>query len=476
VRTCRRSAGVLVALAALLVLAVPAEARTVVAKSGPYVHGSFETLRPKVIVRPPRVDGYITRMHARLVDAQGRHVRIQRVMLHHVVFINQGRFPGDRKPKCGARFGEPFYGTGEEDQRLDLPAGYGYRTRPKDVWKMQAMLMSHSVKRQKVFVEWTMEVTKRRLAPVTPYWVRVTNCRNEPSWSVPGGGGPGSIQLKTHEWNVPADGLIVAGGAHLHGGAHNITLRQPRCRGRRLMGSDPSYGMPDDVMYKVRPFLHEPGPMNTAWFTSRSGIAIHRGDVLRATAAYDNEHPHMGVMGVWHIYVAEGAAAARRARATDRCAPLPADAREQGTDMPHRPSPPVVRVPLTTLKNGVPTDIDHPKGKVHFYGEDARPLVRVTSIFRPVRMSVPAGTTVTWRFQDVIPHKVSLANGPRAMGSPTLMGGRRYRRRFTVPGTYQMFCYLHPMTMHQELIVRPSGVAPDPGEGSEAVGEEQPND
>ena len=75
--------------------------------------------------------------------------------------------------------------------------------------------------------------------------------------------------------------------------------------------------------------------------------------------------------------------------------------------------------------------------------------------FKTVNLSVVSGTTITWHFDDPVPHKVQLANGPRAMGSPTLSGGGRYERTFTVPGVYQLFCYLHPMTMHQELTVRP---------------------
>src|SRR5215213_2037572 len=188
------SAGALVAL--FLAMAAPAQAdRTISLKAGPYRLSGFETVRPKELVRTPPVDGYITRMHARLVDSNGRPVSIRRVMLHHVVFLNRGRFAGDRKPKCGTRFGEPFYGTGEENQSLELPDGYGYRTRPKDVWKMQTMLMSHTPSARRVWVEYTMTLTRRDLGAVTPYWMRTTNCRNEPSWSVPGGGKPGSVDL-----------------------------------------------------------------------------------------------------------------------------------------------------------------------------------------------------------------------------------------------------------------------------------------
>ena len=451
-----------------LLAAAPAQAKEIVYRAGPFAVGGFETVRPKVIVPSPRTGGYITYMHSRLVDAKGRPVGIQKVMLHHVVFLNQGRFAGDRKPKCGARFGEPFYGTGEENQALELPAGYGYRTRRGDRWKMQTMLMSHSPKARKIYVEYRMRVSTRRLTHVTPYWVRVTNCRNEPSYSVPGGGGPGSVHYETNTWKMPADGYIVAGGAHLHGGAHDITLRQPSCRGRRLMGSDPAYGMPGHISYNVKPLLHEPGPINTAWFQSKRGVGVKKGDTLRVTAAYDGEFAHPGVMGVWHIYVAH-----RKVRGA-RCAALPADRVEKKIAGPVREAPPRVHVPLTTLSaDGAPTPIDHPPGKLNYYASalDRPQIIVDQGRFKQVNLSVPAGATLRWIFKDPVPHKVSLVNGPRSMGSPTLSGGGVYERRFTVPGVYQLFCYLHPMTMHQELTVRPDdAVKAIPEEGEEAVG------
>src|SRR5687768_5888953 len=89
-------------LVALLMPAAPAQAdQTISLQAGPYELGGFETVRPKEIVRTPPVDGYITYMRADLVDAFGEKVSIRDVMLHHVVFLNRGRFEGDRKPKCG---------------------------------------------------------------------------------------------------------------------------------------------------------------------------------------------------------------------------------------------------------------------------------------------------------------------------------------------------------------------------------------
>ena len=450
----------LIALAAIGASAGPAAAgeRTVTMRHGPVTMGSFATERPKVIVRAPKVNGYITHMHSRLVDARNRPITIQQVMLHHVVFLNQGRFPGDRKTRCGARFGEPFYGTGEENQSLDLPEGYGYRIRRGDRWKMQTMLMSHQARTQKVYVQYRMKVSTRRpLTPVTPHWVRVTECRNEPSYSVGGGGAPGSLHKRQNTWKVPADGRIVAGGAHLHGGAHNIGLSQPACGNRGLMESDPSYGAKDYVSYRVKPLLHEPGPINTGWFTSREGVPVRKGETLDITALYDAQWAHPGVMGVYHIYIAPRRGTKRR------CPAMPRDAKTEKIGGDAREHPPHVVVPLTELDDrGRPVALPEPRGEVvRFEDASARPRTTVLDTFSRPRMSVVPGTTLTWLFKDPVPHKVSIANGPRSMGSPTLSGGKRFRWTPRAPGRYQLFCYLHPTTMHQQVDVRaPDGSVP----------------
>jgi hypothetical protein len=298
-------------------------------------------------------------------------------------------------------------------------------------------------------------VTARRLTAVAPYWVRVTNCRNDPSYTIPGGGAPGSIHRRTNSWTVPQDGRIVAGGAHLHGGSHDLELTQPSCGGRRLFHSVPSYAPPDNIVYHVRPALHEPGPFNTGWFLSSQGIPVHRGESLSLTAFYDAEHPHPGVMGVMHVYIAPP-----HARAT-RCAALPTDARVLRIAGPKRDEPPRVWVPLTTLDaRGRPVTLPHPPGRVFSYADpNDHPIVNVSGLFSKPNLSIALGTAVTWRFTDVRPHKVSTANGPRAFGSATLSAGHQYTRSFDVAGTYQLFCYLHPITMHEEVVVRPTGAA-----------------
>jgi plastocyanin len=60
--------------------------------------------------------------------------------------------------------------------------------------------------------------------------------------------------------------------------------------------------------------------------------------------------------------------------------------------------------------------------------------------FAPVAVEVPAGTTVTWRFEDGgTPHDVT-GEGWKS-GDPQSKG--TYRRTFDRPGTYDYRCTLH---------------------------------
>jgi plastocyanin len=50
---------------------------------------------------------------------------------------------------------------------------------------------------------------------------------------------------------------------------------------------------------------------------------------------------------------------------------------------------------------------------------------------------------------------VTLANGPVGFASRWSSRGARYTRRFHTPGTYRLFCSLHPIDMTQVVTVRP---------------------
>ena len=74
--------------------------------------------------------------------------------------------------------------------------------------------------------------------------------------------------------------------------------------------------------------------------------------------------------------------------------------------------------------------------------------------FKRPNLSLRAGGTVTWRFNGPTLHNITLANGPRGFSSKNLSDGRLYRKKLTVPGTYQLFCGLHPVDMTATIKVK----------------------
>jgi hypothetical protein len=441
---------------ALAVLAPPAaQARTEILRlhSKRFLLSGFSTIFPKVAVPAPHRGGYITRMDAWLVNDRGMRVSIRDVMLHHVVFVNGGSPKGPHKGgSCPGRGGEPFWGTGEEKQPLILPGGYGYKVAAGDDWRMQAMLMSHSLLAHRVRVVYKVRmVVGAKLTRVKPLWLRATGCTMHPSYDIEGDQRPsGPIHMKQSLWRMPLSGRIVAAAAHLHGSSIGMTIKQPRCGDRTLIDHKPLWGLPNDIVYRARPVLHEPGPIATGHFLSKGGIPIRKGEMLRVTGLYDATRPHVQVMAISHIYVAPDRAVPRR------CVPIPTDAHIFWTRTDGRTTPPYVPVPLNGLgSDGLVHEVERPPGDTRVIDGPAA-LVRLTDQhFEPANLSVARGTDVVWRFNDSGLHNVMLANGPRLVSSTNQLKGFRYAKKLYTPGTYKLFCYLHPITMTQVITVRP---------------------
>ena len=220
-----------------------------------------------------------------------------------------------------------FYASGEERNTLSLPDGYGYQVKGDDDWVLLWMLMNHHAVSDQVYIEYKITYeTERQLTPAYMVWLDIENCLQDPVFDVPGGGGVGSTYSRSMTWTAPQSGRIVAGGGHLHGGGKNTVLSQPDCGDRQLFTSLPLYGLPNDPVYKARPVIHEPGPINMSGFLSQQGLPLAKGQKLKLTANYENRYPHTRVMGIFGAYFAPDPAV------TDGCAPLPATAelREHG--------------------------------------------------------------------------------------------------------------------------------------------------
>jgi plastocyanin len=248
------------------------------------------------------------------------------------------------------------------------------------------------------------------------------------------------------------NGRIVAAGGHLHAGAKNMTLREPDCQDRLLLHNAPRYAPSSHLAYTLKPILHEPGPYSTSYFLSRRGISVRKGQRLRLTGIYDGEHPRTGVMSIMHVYVAPGRATAQP------CAPIPSDARQfqfrnRGRD--GRAGPPYTRVGFSALqRDGRIRPIDELPGPIRQFSGDAVVDVR-GGRFVPDRVEATVGSTLTWRFRDRDAHNAYFANGPGVISAGTKRRGETRTVLLQRPGRYQLFCYLHPITMHQEVFVKP---------------------
>jgi plastocyanin len=429
----------------VLLVAAPAQAKTTTHtwRVGPVDMRAYASEQALESTRAPRRFGYLTAMHARIVDAAGNPVPQERVMLHHVFFVNHGRFRGDRRAgDCRARNGETFYGTGEEDQAVELPPGYGYKLRKGDRWRVGWMFMNHRHVRERVYLQYTVTVTDEPRIPVTPYWISVS-CADGKIYSVPGDGG---VHERSRTWVAPRDGRIVAAAAHAHGGALSVDVAERGCG--PLSSSTALYGPPDDPIYALSPVLHEPAPRSMSVATSQTGWPIARGDRLRITSRYSNEAPHSAVMGIMHLYVAPGP------KPAERCPPPPGDIETHRLVSTGRTGPPLVSPELSQLGvDGIARPVADLTGPIAVVAGDAAVKVR-NAVFAPRRLSVPSGAVVRWRFGDPVQHDVTLASGPRAFASAYTVRGV-YRKRLSVPGTYRIFCSLHPVTMSQTIEVRP---------------------
>jgi plastocyanin len=62
--------------------------------------------------------------------------------------------------------------------------------------------------------------------------------------------------------------------------------------------------------------------------------------------------------------------------------------------------------------------------------------------FVPQRLTVNAGTTVTWINEDDVPH--TIASSSKRFKSKALDTNDKFSFTFTTSGTYEYFCSLHP--------------------------------
>ncbi|MGH2997489.1 MAG: cupredoxin domain-containing protein, partial [Gaiellaceae bacterium] len=266
-------------------------------------------------------------------------------------------------------------------------------------------------------------VTGEALVPVKPVWLDVRNCTGlDPVFDVPGTGKRFSTFTETADFTIRESGRLVAGGGHLHGGGVRLELRNRTCGGTPFT-SLPTWGGP-----KPKPLLHEPGPTKMSQFTSAAGIPVAAGQTLRLAAVYDNDRPHTRAMGIMLLFLAPAPVSGCQATP-----PLE-------IDLGRPTAPPPFTMPLPRAPRGpLARDIGSTWVGDFRYGHE--------------RVSLRRGTTFSWRFIGATQHDVTLVSGPEGFSAPWTLAGT-FRFRFSRPGTYQLFCSLHPARMSQVVTVR----------------------
>jgi len=105
-----------------------------------------------------------------------------------------------------------------------------------------------------------------------------------------------------------------------------------------------------------------------------------------------------------------------------------------------------------------------PAGRTaHAVAAKKKPRPRTVDVsdnfFAPARLTVRAGTRVTWKWPLDVgdSHDVKTAKVPRGakrFASPPYAAGAKWSRTFTRPGRYQLYCTFHETEMTMTVTVR----------------------
>jgi plastocyanin len=337
---------------------------------------------------------------------------------------------------------------------------------------MVYMFMNHRPQTDNdAWVQYKVTVdTSDSLTPVIPYWLDVANCRADPIYNVAGmspkakkrakrrarrtGVPLKSSSTRSTDFTIKEDGWIVGGAGHVHGGAERLTITKPSCNNFQVAQSVPTWGLPNHDFYKVRPVLHEPGPIGMSAFATPTGIPVKNGQQIRLNSIYDGVRVHTRVMGIFVVYLAKDPAGGGTPQ---ECGGAPSDIvyGDGAKGVKGRPGPIPYTIPLTGIdtQTGLAKTILGPPGRFMALRTGSVVNVPDRSFDRP-NVRLRRGSSLTYNFTDNELHNLTLANGPLGIGSPNLDGGRDFTQRFTRVGTYRMFCGLHPTQMSQRVIVK----------------------
>jgi len=226
----------------------------------------------------PAVDGWIVGFRPNLVRADGSVPRVDVIHLHHGVWVSNFA---------------PLFAAGEEKTDIIAPAGYGWRYRADDDWRMNHMIHNLTPSPDEVYITYELdfipdgapaaqgiqEIRTAFLDTVGGFYPVFDALRGR-------GGRDGRFtypdearRAAPNGWTVPEDGALVGAGGHLHPGGLWTDLKLTRGgRTTRLFRSKAVYYEPAGaVSWDVSMTVTPPG-----W-----RVQLRKGDVLSVSGTYD---------------------------------------------------------------------------------------------------------------------------------------------------------------------------------------------
>lgn len=251
----------------------------------------------------------ITGMTFDLVDASGAPVSQHLAHLHHFVIGTGTR----DNPACpDGTFGVPgeiVAAAGAERTALEFPDPYGIVVQKDDDWTGIYEVMNRSEKQQEVYL--TYDVTYRtdvkNVRPLAYYFGSASGCDSF-TWDIDGSGSP---DVQSHYVTMRKDGVLVGAGGHIHNGGTSLDVTDDRnrrlCRSELELGTMPiGHGTMDDGSGMAPEFYDD--DLEIEGITNcRLREQVRAGERIRIDTTYANDRPRSAVMGIYALYVWEGA-------------------------------------------------------------------------------------------------------------------------------------------------------------------------
>ena len=252
----------------------------------------------------PREPGYITRFDPELIYEDGTVPRVDILHLHHAVWI--------------VNF-NPQFATGEEKSILQMPPGFGWRSRPTDSWLLNDMIHDLVGSPASVYIVWRLDFVPdtspaaASMRTVRTQWMDVAGTRIYPVFDAEramdrGGrytfpdeatGASVSDIGPAAQWTVDRPSTLISTVGHLHPGGLSTQLRVERNgQSNRLFTSKANYYEPAGaVSWDVAM-----GTTPEDW-----RVTLQPGDKVTVHATYDTKKADWyEVMGIMPVAVYDG--------------------------------------------------------------------------------------------------------------------------------------------------------------------------